>query len=65
MNYDRLVSLFPSARPYAIGRVAQRALEAIGVQSTYIRHPSHGGKRKFVAGVARLKPSDLSLSTGV
>ena len=51
------LSLFPSARPYAIGRVAQRALEAIGVQATYIRHPSHGGKRKFVAGVAALELS--------
>lgn len=49
-----LLSLFPSARPYAIGRVAQRALESIGVQPPYIRHPSHGGKRKFMEGVAAL-----------
>jgi hypothetical protein len=49
-----LLSLFPSARPYAVGRVAQRALEAIGVQAPYIRHPSHGGKRKFTAGVMAL-----------
>ncbi len=49
-----LLSLFPSARPYAIGRVAQRALESIGVQAPYIRHPSHGGKRKFVEGVLKL-----------
>lgn len=49
-----LLSLFPSARPYAVGRVAQRALEGIGVQASYIRHPSHGGKRKFMEGVAAL-----------
>jgi hypothetical protein len=49
-----LLASFPSARPYAIGRVAQRALESIGVSAPYIRHPSHGGKRKFMAGVAAL-----------
>ncbi len=47
-------SLFPSAQPYAIGRVAQRALEAIGVPAPYIRHPSHGGKRRFMEGIAAL-----------
>jgi hypothetical protein len=47
-------SLFSSARPYAVGRVAQRALKAIGVPAPYIRHPSHGGKRRFMEGVAGL-----------
>ncbi|HEC36395.1 MAG TPA: hypothetical protein ENI39_07670 [Anaerolineae bacterium] len=50
-----LLSLFPSARPYAVGRVAQRALEAIGVRAPYIRHPSHGGKRRFAEAVAGLE----------
>ena len=49
-----LLSLFPAARPYAVGRVAQRALARIGVEAPYIRHPSHGGKRAFMAGVAAL-----------
>ena len=49
-----LLSLFSSARPYAVGRVAQRALESIGVQAPYIRHPSHGGKRRFMEGIASL-----------
>lgn len=49
-----LLSLFPLARPCAIGRVAQRALESIGIQVPYIRHPSHGGKPKFVEGVLAL-----------
>jgi hypothetical protein len=49
-----LLSLFPAARPYAVGRAAQRALGAIGVRAPYIRHPSHGGKREFTAGVAAL-----------
>lgn len=49
------LSLFPAARPHAVGRVAQRALAAIGVPAPYIRHPSHGGKRDFVTGVAGLR----------
>ena len=57
-----LLSLFSSARPYAIGRVAQRALESIGVQAPYIRHPSHGGKHKFVAGVAALASLEYDTS---
>jgi hypothetical protein len=52
------LSLFPTARPYAVGRVAERALAAIGVPAPYIRHPSHGGKREFVAGVAGLRSRD-------
>jgi hypothetical protein len=52
------LSLFPAARPYAVGRVAQRALAAIGVPAPYIRHPSHGGKREFAAGVAGLRSGD-------
>jgi hypothetical protein len=48
------LGLFPSARPLAVGRVAEQALARIGVSAPYIRHPSHGGKRKFTAGVAAL-----------
>jgi hypothetical protein len=51
---DCLLSLFREARPYAVGRVAERALADVGVEAPYIRHPSHGGKRRFVAGVAAL-----------
>jgi hypothetical protein len=49
------LGLFPSARPIAIGRVAERALAQIGVSAPYIRHPSHGGKTRFTAGVAALE----------
>jgi len=49
-----LLALYPEAQPYAIGRVAQRTLMAIGVEAPYIRHPSRGGKAKFVAGVNTL-----------
>jgi len=49
-----VLALFPQARPYAIGRVAERALAELGVDAPYIRHPSRGGKARFVAGVAAL-----------
>lgn len=56
-----VLSLFPRAAPYAVGRVAERALQRIGVDAPYIRHPSHGGKTKFQAGVRALT-SDCSTS---
>jgi hypothetical protein len=49
-----LLALFPEARPYAVGRVAQRVLVTLGIEAPYIRHPSHGGKRQFAAGLAAL-----------
>jgi hypothetical protein len=51
------LSLFATARPIAVGRVAQQALAAIDVQALYIRHPSHGGKRRFMEGVEALQSS--------
>jgi hypothetical protein len=49
-----ILALFPRAQPYAIGRVAERALADLGIAAPYIRHPSHGGKARFAAGVAAL-----------
>jgi hypothetical protein len=52
------VELFPKAHFYAVGRVSQAALQEIGLQAPYIRHPSHGGKRAFTSGVAALPRKD-------
>ena len=49
-----LLALYPEARPVAVGRVAERALAALGHEAIYIRHPSRGGKRKFVEGIGNL-----------
>lgn len=49
-----LLELFPQAQPYAVGRVAQRALTLLGVDAPYIRHPSYGGARQFAHAVAAL-----------
>ncbi len=53
------LSLFPQAEVHAIGRVSQGALQALGIEAAYIRHPSHGGKRAFSAGVEALPRRDL------
>jgi hypothetical protein len=49
-----LFMLFPAARPYAVGRTAEQVLATLGLEAPYIRHPSHGGKRQFAAGVDSL-----------
>jgi len=48
------LSLFPQAKVLAIGRVSQNTLVGLGIHTAYIRHPSHGGQRDFVAGVQAL-----------
>lgn len=35
----------------AVGRKAERALAELGVECTYVRHPSQGGAKKFERGV--------------
>jgi uracil-DNA glycosylase len=52
------VSLFPLAQICAIGRVSESKLRDIGIEASYIRHPSHGGKRAFTEGVTSLPRAD-------
>jgi hypothetical protein len=56
---DLLAALDPE-RVVGIGRKAERALTEIGVDVTYVRHPSQGGAKKFEAGVTRIV-DDLGL----
>jgi hypothetical protein len=49
-----VLTLFGAAKVYAIGRVSESQLRRLGVCAPYIRHPSHGGKSRFVAGVQSL-----------
>lgn len=46
-----LLRLLEPARTVAIGRKAERALQEIGADCTYVRHPSQGGAKKFEGGV--------------
>jgi uracil-DNA glycosylase len=50
----RLLRLFPIERVVAIGNQASRTLASLGVEHAKVRHPSQGGKRLFVDGMARL-----------
>jgi len=50
----RLLRLFPIERVVAIGNQASRTLASLGVEHVKVRHPSQGGKRLFVAGMAQL-----------
>lgn len=49
-----LLDCFPGAQPVAVGRVAHRALAELATTAPYIRHPSHGGRHAFEAGLAAL-----------
>ncbi len=49
-----LLALFPGAKPVAVGRVAHHALAELATSAPYIRHPSHGGRHAFEAGLAAL-----------
>ena len=49
-----LLSLYPDARPVAVGRIAERTLKELGWQPLYVRHPAHGGKNQFVEGIHSL-----------
>jgi uracil-DNA glycosylase len=51
-----ILSLFEAAQVLAIGRVSEAQLLKLGVHAPYIRHPSHGGKSRFVASVRALPP---------
>jgi uracil-DNA glycosylase len=49
-----VLSLFEAAQVFAIGRVSEAQMEKVGVHAPYIRHPSHGGKSRFVSSVQSL-----------
>jgi uracil-DNA glycosylase len=50
---SRLLRLFPIESVVAIGNQASRTLASLGVEHTKVRHPSQGGKRLFVEGMAQ------------
>jgi hypothetical protein len=44
---ERVLAASPRARPIAVGRTAQRALETVGVAAPSVRHPAYGGAHQF------------------
>ena len=51
---ERLLELFPIELVVAIGNQADISLTQLGIEHEKVRHPSQGGKVKFVSGMARL-----------
>ncbi|MDQ2765812.1 MAG: uracil-DNA glycosylase, partial [Gemmatimonadota bacterium] len=49
-----LMKLFDFRSIVAIGNQAARSLSRIEITHEKVRHPSQGGKQKFVSGIARL-----------
>jgi uracil-DNA glycosylase len=49
-----LLRLFPIDTVAAVGNQAARCLAQLGIEHHCLRHPSHGGKQRFLAGMARL-----------
>ncbi|HUT18798.1 MAG TPA: uracil-DNA glycosylase [Anaerolineae bacterium] len=49
-----ILTFFGIAQVYAIGRVSEAQLHRLGTRAPYVRHPSHGGKSRFVASVQSL-----------
>ncbi len=47
-----LLGLFSIERVIAIGNLAARSLTKLGIAHEKVRHPSQGGKRKFLEGMA-------------
>lgn len=50
---EALLAVFPRARRFAVGRHAEAALAALGIDAQPLRHPSMGGARAFRVGLQR------------
>jgi hypothetical protein len=48
---QELFKIFDIKKVAAIGHAAERCLDELNLQPTYIRHPSQGGKAAFLQGV--------------
>ena len=49
-----LLELWRFEQLIAVGNVADETLRALGMDPRKVRHPAHGGKREFVAGLSAL-----------
>lgn len=47
----------------AVGRKAERALRHLGIEHTYVRHPSQGGARHFERGIREILDRVLGVSS--
>lgn len=47
-----IMSLFNFRQVLAVGRIAQAASQALGINAIPLRHPAQGGKTQFITGLA-------------
>lgn len=59
---EGLLDAMQPERIVAIGRKAERAFNELDADPTYVRHPSHGGSKKFAAGMNAIL-RDMGLPT--
>lgn len=52
-----LMTHFPLSQPAAVGNVAHSSLTSLGLNTVKIRHPSYGGKNKFINDIKTLLKS--------
>jgi uracil-DNA glycosylase len=55
---EMLLRLFDIDVVVAVGNQADASLDRLGIAHEKVRHPSQGGKQKFVAGMARLQQGE-------
>src|ERR1700674_4915794 len=56
---QQLFELYPIECVVAIGNQADVSLTQLGIEHTKVRHPSQGGKMKFVTGMAQLSQHQI------
>jgi len=49
-----LLDVLAPERTVGVGRKGERALDEVGADPTYVRHPSQGGANKFEAGIENI-----------
>jgi uracil-DNA glycosylase len=49
-----MIEILKPKQVIAIGRKAEQSLQSLGIEASYVRHPSHGGSREFKQGMQRI-----------
>jgi hypothetical protein len=52
---EAVLALYPIKTVAAVGRKAQLALGELGIEAAPLRHPSRGGKAKFISGLLEIR----------